>query len=76
MTAAERAEHLCRTAPVDLRNVAPEAFSALGLSVGIAMRNPGSQESIEDLMRRADLAMYDVKRAGRNHWRVSTEGGA
>jgi GGDEF domain-containing protein len=24
-------------------------------------------------MRRADMAMYDVKRAGRNHWQVSTE---
>jgi GGDEF domain-containing protein len=43
------------------------------LSIGITLRSPGSQESIEDLMRRADMAMYDVKRAGRNHWRVSTE---
>jgi diguanylate cyclase (GGDEF)-like protein/PAS domain S-box-containing protein len=75
-TAAERADHLCRTAPAELGSVATEAFAGLGLSVGIALRNPGSRESIEDLMRRADLAMYGVKRAGRNHWRVSTEGDA
>jgi len=43
------------------------------LSIGITLRRPGSQESIEDLMRRADMSMYDVKRAGRNHWQVSTE---
>jgi diguanylate cyclase (GGDEF)-like protein len=76
MTAAERAEQLCRTAPAELGGVAPGAFAGLGLSVGIALRSPGSRESIEDLMRRTDMAMYDVKRAGRNHWRVSTEGDA
>ncbi|PPQ35853.1 sensor domain-containing diguanylate cyclase [Rhodopila globiformis] len=75
-TAAERADHLCKAAPAELGSVAPEAVAGLGLSVGIALRGPGSPESIEDLMRRADMAMYGVKRAGRNHWRVSTEGDA
>ncbi len=42
-----------------------------GVSIGIATRRVGSRESIEDLTRRADLAMYAVKRNGRNHWRVS-----
>ena len=42
-----------------------------GVSIGIATRSVGSRESIEDLTRRADLAMYAVKRNGRNHWRVS-----
>jgi diguanylate cyclase (GGDEF)-like protein len=76
MTAAERADNLCKTAPVELGAVAPEAFASLGLSIGVAMRKPGSQESVEALVRRADMAMYGVKRAGRNHWRVATEGDA
>jgi diguanylate cyclase (GGDEF)-like protein len=71
MTAAERADHLCKAAPVELQSMLPEAFPKLGVSVGIATRRPGSQESIDDLTRRADMAMYEVKRSGRRHWRVS-----
>jgi diguanylate cyclase (GGDEF)-like protein len=71
MTAAERADHLCKTAPQELQSTLPEAFPKLGVSVGIATRRPGSRESIEDLTRRADMAMYEVKRSGRRHWRVS-----
>ena len=71
MTAAERADQLCRTAGRELCDLLPEAVSALGVSVGIAMRQAGSPESIEDLTRRADMAMYEVKRGGRGHWRVS-----
>jgi diguanylate cyclase (GGDEF)-like protein/PAS domain S-box-containing protein len=71
MTAAERADHLCKTAPDELQAILPEAFPKLGVSVGIATRRAGSQESIEDLTRRADMAMYEVKRSGRRHWRVS-----
>jgi diguanylate cyclase (GGDEF)-like protein len=71
MTAAERADHLCKTAPLELQEILPEAFSKLGVSVGIATRGPGSRESVEDLTRRADMAMYEVKRSGRHHWRVS-----
>jgi GGDEF domain-containing protein len=41
------------------------------VSIGIATRRAGSHELIEDLTRRADLAMYEVKRGGRRHWRVS-----
>lgn len=71
MTAAERADHLCKTAPRELQEILPEAFPKLGVSVGIATRRPGSRESVEDLTRRADMAMYEVKRSGRQHWRVS-----
>jgi diguanylate cyclase (GGDEF)-like protein/PAS domain S-box-containing protein len=71
MTAAERADHLCKTAPAELQAMLPEPFPKLGVSVGIATRRFGSQETVEDLMRRADLAMYEVKRGGRHHWRVS-----
>lgn len=71
MTAAERADYLCKTAPVELQALLPEAFPKLGVSVGIATRRAGSHESIEELTRRADMAMYEVKRSGRQHWRVS-----
>jgi GGDEF domain-containing protein len=54
-----------------LQAVLPEAFSKLGVSVGIATRRAGSEESVEDLTKRADMAMYEVKRSGRRHWRVS-----
>ena len=71
MTAAERADYLCKTAPEELQALLPEAFPKLGVSVGIATRRAGSHESIEELTRRADMAMYEVKRSGRRHWRVS-----
>jgi diguanylate cyclase (GGDEF)-like protein len=71
MTAAERADHLCKNAPAEMQALLPATVTALGVSVGIAMRRSGSRESIEALTRRADLAMYEVKRTGGRHWRVS-----
>lgn len=73
MTAAERAEHLKDVVPNELaETVGPDA-PRLSMSIGIASRRPGGQEPLDSLMRRADLAMYDVKRNGRGHWRVSLE---
>jgi diguanylate cyclase (GGDEF)-like protein len=71
MTAAERADVFCKTAPAELQAALPEAFPELGVSIGIATRRAGSHEAIADLTRRADMAMYEVKRSGRRHWRVS-----
>jgi len=71
LTAAERADHLCKNAPAELQSMLPEPFPTLGVSVGIATRRVGSHETIEDLTKRADMAMYEVKRSGRRHWRVS-----
>ena len=71
MTAAERADSLCKSAPIELQAPLPEAFPALGVSIGIATRRAGSHEPIADLTRRADMAMYEVKRSGRHHWHVS-----
>jgi diguanylate cyclase (GGDEF)-like protein len=71
MTGAERADFLCKNIPAQMQTLMPAMPPALGVSIGIATRSVGSRESIEDLIRRADTAMYEVKRSGRNHWRVS-----
>lgn len=38
----------------------------LTASVGVALLDPGEELDLDDLVRRADAAMYRVKRAGRN----------
>lgn len=77
MTAAERGEWICAEVPKALRPIAGEAATTTPtISIGIATRVAGSDEPIDSLLRRADLAMYEVKRTGRGHWRVSHEGEA
>jgi diguanylate cyclase (GGDEF)-like protein len=73
MTAAERAEHLCTEVPKELREIACDGGPSPTLSIGIATRAAGSQEPVDSVLRRGDQAMYQVKRAGRGHWRVAAE---
>jgi diguanylate cyclase (GGDEF)-like protein len=73
MTAAERAEDLCSTVPNELHEIAGDGSLNLTLSIGIAGRASGSHEPVDSLLRRADQAMYEVKRGGRGHWRVARE---
>jgi diguanylate cyclase (GGDEF)-like protein len=73
MTAAERAEDLCSAVPNELREIAGHGGPNLTLSIGIAARASGSHEPVDSLLRRADQAMYEVKRSGRGHWRVARE---
>ncbi len=73
LTAAERAEGLRVNAPRVFADLAEGSVAGVGFSIGIATRQPGGGEEIESVMRRADLAMYEVKRAGKGHWRVSHE---
>ena len=46
----------------DLKQFSGTASLALGISVGIALTQPQSNESLKDLIARADQAMYQVKR--------------
>ena len=70
LTAAERAEALRVDTHGSLAQLAPDG-ARVTLSVGIACRRAGSGEFMDEVIRRADQAMYEVKRTGRGHWRVS-----
>jgi diguanylate cyclase (GGDEF)-like protein len=71
MTAAERAEYLRDTVPRELADITGPDLPRVGVSIGIACRDATDAEPLDSLMRRADRAMYEVKRGGRGHWRVS-----
>jgi len=73
MTAAERAEWLRVHGTAKLAEVCAKAEPALTMSIGIATRQAGCGEEIDQLMRRADQAMYEVKQGGRAHWAVAPE---
>ncbi len=71
LTAAERAERLRLEAPGRFAAALPPGAPPLSTSIGIASRHPTAGETLDEVMRRADLAMEAVKQAGRGHWRVA-----
>ena len=71
MTAAERAETLRTAMPAALDEITGGVPPRITLSIGIATRRAHADEDIDALIRRADEAMYEAKRNGRGHWRVS-----
>lgn len=71
LTAAERAEDLRLNFPREACDYTEPGGPGLSMSIGIACRQPGGHENLEDIIQRADLAMYEVKRNGGGHWRVS-----
>ena len=73
LTAAERAERLRLEGPAAFAAALPHDAPAVSTSIGIAARHPRAAETLDEVMRRADAAMYDVKRAGRGHWRVARD---
>ncbi len=71
LAAAERAEMLRIEGPRTLAHLADPDGPGVGMSIGIATRWPGRGEHLDALIHRADQVMYEVKRNGRGHWRVS-----
>lgn len=43
-------------------------------SIGIASHRPGDSFDSKELLRRADIAMYEAKRSGRNRYCISEDG--
>ncbi len=48
-----------------LRNYSGDDDHPLGMSVGVAIYDPEDEEPLDDLMARADAAMYKAKKAGK-----------
>ena len=69
-SAASRAEELLGHA----HRLAPYSGSAdapLGMSLGVAVLQSGSDESLEALMARADKAMYASKKRGKGAFTIA-----
>ena len=47
------------------------ATVALSGSIGIAMHAPGANEGVEQLLARADTAMYQAKNSGKNRYCIA-----
>lgn len=73
MTDAERADVMREILPKEVATNLGGDTPRVGLSIGIACRRQGGHETIDSVIRRADMAMYEVKRHGRGHWRVSLQ---
>jgi diguanylate cyclase (GGDEF)-like protein/PAS domain S-box-containing protein len=64
--AVERKGALLLKAAERLRGFSGDADHPLGLSIGVALYDPRTDESLKALFRRADAAMYGAKRAGKH----------
>ncbi|MEO5336259.1 MAG: sensor domain-containing diguanylate cyclase [Magnetospirillum sp. WYHS-4] len=54
-----------------LQRYSGDAAHPLGISLGIALFDPATGESLDDLLARADAAMYAIKRAGKGGYRLA-----
>jgi len=58
-----------------LRTYSADDEHPLGISVGIAVSDPRSSETMNEMIGRADGAMYDVKHSGKGGYAVMLPGG-
>lgn len=50
---------------------AGKAVLTVSVSIGVAMYLPASAETANELLKRADVAMYDAKRSGKAQVRIA-----
>jgi diguanylate cyclase (GGDEF)-like protein len=70
----ERAGRLINVSQ-ELRKFSGSPEKPLGISVGVAIYDPAANEPLEDLLARADAAMYTAKKAGKGGYRMATPAG-
>ena len=58
-----------------LKKLSGDDEHPLGISVGIAVSDPATEESMNDMIARADGAMYEVKHSGKGGYAVMLPGG-
>ena len=58
-----------------LRKFSGSPEKPLGVSVGVAIFDPKDNEPLEDLLARADAAMYSVKKAGKGGFQMAVPAG-
>ncbi|MEK7246087.1 MAG: diguanylate cyclase, partial [Pseudomonadota bacterium] len=68
--AVKRAETLIK-ASERLRKFSGMPEYPLGISLGVALYDPATGETLEHLLGRSDEAMYAIKRAGKGGFRVA-----
>jgi len=69
-TANNRCEALIESSDF-LKEYSGSPDKPLGVSVGLALYDPKTKEEIESLISRADGAMYEAKRSGRDNYRLA-----
>ncbi len=63
-------------ASLKMRQFSGDDDHPLGISVGVAMFDPENGESLDDLMARADAAMYEVKNRGKSGYHMAAPSGS
>jgi diguanylate cyclase (GGDEF)-like protein/PAS domain S-box-containing protein len=69
-TAVERAKVLIEDSRA-LRRYSGDEDHPLGISLGVALFDPATGETLDDLLARADAAMYAIKHAGKGGFRLA-----
>jgi diguanylate cyclase (GGDEF)-like protein/PAS domain S-box-containing protein len=73
--ASARAKTLMKESAV-LGKYSGDAEHPLGISVGIAVHEPDSRETLEQLVQRADQTMYQVKKVGKGRFGIAAAPGS